>query len=69
MIAGKYTSDQFALLIQEASNRATTDWEEKFLDDMTDRLVKYGPRLMVTDKQLSKLERMAEGSDDVPQEG
>ena len=39
-----------------------TEWEECFVNDMTDRLEKYGRSLTVSDKQWDVLERICDKS-------
>ena len=39
-----------------------TEWEHAFVDDMTDRLEKYGSRLSVSERQWDVLENIRDKS-------
>ena len=43
---------------QEA--RTLTEWESKFIDDLTDRRERQGDRLVITERQEEVLERISE---------
>ena len=47
---------------QMALPDSLTEWEQGFVDDMTDRLEKYGSRLSVSERQWDVLERICDKS-------
>lgn len=54
-----YDADDFEVLLDDARMNAANDWEETFVGDMTERFKQYGRRMLISEAQLSHLERIA----------
>jgi hypothetical protein len=46
-------------LLELSDTKDLTDWESKFVNDQKERLEKYGEKILMSDKQLNVLRKIA----------
>tara|TARA_R100000657_G_C4645476_1_gene90644 strand:- start:707 stop:949 length:243 start_codon:yes stop_codon:yes gene_type:complete len=47
-------------LLELSDTKDLTDWESKFVNDQKERLEKYGEKILMSDKQLNVLRKIAD---------
>lgn len=55
----KSEQEDFETLLEDAEPAAETDWEIIFVDDMRNKYMKYGADVIVSDRQMEKLQAIA----------
>lgn len=50
---------EFERLLADADSGTRTQWDETFVEDLTDRFEQYGDRMVLSTRQLEQLERIA----------
>lgn len=51
---------EFDVLLEDAEDAATTEWEMDFVSDMKEKYEQYGDKMYVTEKQIAALEKIAD---------
>ncbi len=52
-------NEDIQALVKAAKAAASTDWEKAFVKDQSDRLKKWGEKVMMSEKQIACLQKIA----------
>jgi len=58
------TEEAFLELLENATNNSEGDWEESFVQDVTDRFNQYKMGMFLSYKQNAKLDKIANGENE-----
>lgn len=58
-IKEEWTYEEFIDLLGEAETNASSGWEMDFVEDMRERFAKWGTDMLLSDKQVEQLKRIA----------
>lgn len=56
--------EEYGVLLQEAAENASSEWEENFVGGLKVKYDRWGAEAFISDKQLSILKRIAYGEED-----
>lgn len=54
---------EFHDLLHAAKEKAKSDWERNFVDDLAKKFMRFSTRMFLSERQQDSLERIARGGD------
>lgn len=57
------TEEEFSKLLDEAEENAVSDWEMRFVDDISLRVGEHGFDTYISERQVEQLKKIAKGEE------